>query len=266
MILKRLALLAVAAVSLAACSEDGGPFLAPQRSQAFVRWVNAVPDTFALNLRFVDKVEGSAWWEVQPFRYVGNYQGVDAGSRNIKVFGSGTNLANVSQVFTEATVTFAEDTYYTMISTGSARAGNVTLTVLTDPRPSPAAQIAYRVVNAGMGGPVDAYAVAAAGDPIGGTPTIAGVADLTASAYTNANTGAVAFRVTDAGTATIRASAAAPAGAAAASTSQSNQGGYSMAGSLLTAFVFPRSVAGSAAPQATAFQSPAVVWMQDNRP
>ncbi len=47
MILKRLALLAVAAVSLAACSEDEGPFLAPARQQAFVRWVNAVPDTFA---------------------------------------------------------------------------------------------------------------------------------------------------------------------------------------------------------------------------
>jgi hypothetical protein len=32
---------------------------------------------------------------------------------------------------------------------------------------------------------------------------------------------------------------------------------------MLTAFVFPRSVAGSAAPN---FTTPAVIWMQDNRP
>lgn len=264
MILKRLALFAVAAVSLAACSDDAGPFLAPQRSQAFVRWVNAVPDTFALNLRFVDKVEGSAWWEIQAFRFVGNYQGVDAGSRHIKVFGSGNDLAHVSQVFTDVTVDFVEDQYYTIISTGSARAGSVALTVIQDPRPSPAAQIAYRVINAGMGGAVDAYAVATTTTAIGGTPTIGGVADLSASTYSNSNTGAFAFRVTDAGTTTIRASAAAPAGQTAASSSQSNQAGYSIAGSLLTAFVFPRSVAGSAAP--SGFTTPGIVWMQDNRP
>jgi hypothetical protein len=260
--LKKLALLAVAGLSLAACADDAGPFLAPQRSQAFVRWVNAVPDTFALNLRFVDKVEGSAWWEVQPFRFVGNYQGVDAGSRHIKVFGSGNNLATVSQVFTDVTVDFVEDQYYTIISTGSARAGSVALTVIQDPRPTPGAQIAYRVINAGMGGAVDAYAVATATTAISGAPTIGGVANLAASNYVNSATGAFAFRVTDAGTTTIRASAAAPAGATAASVSQSNQAGYSIAGSLLTAFVFPASAAGAP----TTFTTPGVVWMQDNRP
>jgi hypothetical protein len=34
----------------------------------------------------------------------------------------------------------------------------------------------------------------------------------------------------------------------------------------LTAFVFPASVTGSQAPQTTAFRTPAIVWMQDNRP
>ena len=42
------------------------------------------------------------------------------------------------------------------------------------------------------------------------------------------------------------------------------KGGYSIAGSILTAFVFPRSVAGSRAP--AAFTSAGVVWMQDNEP
>ncbi len=265
--LHKLALMAVVALSAAACTDDAGPFLAPARSQAFVRWVNAVPDTFALNLRFVDKVEGSAWWEVQPFRFIGNYQGVDAGTRKITVFGSGDNIDQVSQTFgpVAGEVTFQPNTYYTLMSTGSARAGTVTLTLIQDPRPSAPAGIAYRVINAGLGTAVDAYATATATTAISGTPAIAGVANLAGSDYVTASTGAVAFRVTDAGTTTIRASALAPAGAAAASTSQSNQAGYSIAGSMLTAFVFPRSVAGSAAPQ-TGFTTPAVIWMQDNRP
>lgn len=266
--LQRLALLALAAVSAAACADDAGPFLAPARSQAFVRWVNAVPDTFALNFRFVDKVEGSAWWEPQNFRFVGNYQGVDAGSRDIKVFGSGTNIAHISQVFTEQTINLNANTYYTLISSGSARAGNVTLTILEDPRPTVAgSDVALRLINAGMGNAVDAYATATATTAIGPTPDIAGVADWTASNYITRTTGSVAFRTTASGSSTVVASALAPAGAAAASSSQSKLAGYSIGGSMLTAFVFPRSVAGSAAPQTpAAFTAPAVVWMQDNRP
>jgi hypothetical protein len=264
--LHRLALLATVALSAAACTEDAGPFLAPARSQAYVRWVNAVPDTFALNLRFVDRVEGSAWWEAQNFRYIGNYQGVDAGARQIKVFGSGTNINDVSQVFTDASVTFDAGKYYTLMSTGSARSGTVVFTLIEDVRATPGTQIAVKVINAGYGSAVDAYGVATATTAISGSPTIANVANLATSTYATLATGSVAFRVTSAGTTTILASALAPAGAAAASSSQSAQAGYSIAGSMLTAFVFPRSVAGSAAPQTTAFTSPAVIWMQDNRP
>lgn len=268
--LQRIALAGAALLvgSIAACSKDAGPFTAPARSQAYVRWVNAVPDTFALNFRFVDKVEGSAWWEVQPFRFIGNYQGVDAGSRHIRVFGSGTDINTVSQVIDDETLTLEAGKYYTMLLVGSARAGTAKITLIDDTRPTVAnTDVAIRVINAGYGTPIDAYALATASTAISGSPTAANVADKSASTYATRTTGSVAYRVTAAGTTTpVVASALAPAGADTAASSTTKVAGYSIGGSILTAFVFPRSVAGSQAPQTAAFTAPAVVWMQDNRP
>jgi len=238
-----------------------------------VRYINAVPDTGLLDFKFVDKVEGSAWYGLMQFRDVSNYQTVDAGTRHIKVFNGANNTpmnepSYVTAVHVDTTLTFEANKYYTVMHIGNARGKASRLWLIEDARPNVAAgQIAVRAINAASSvGSVDIYTAAATGGAVSGTPLFPNVAYAAVTAYQGRTTGALAFQAANAGTTTKVAESLAPTGAAAASSSQSQQGGYSIGGSMLTAFVFPRSVAGSPAPQTAAFQNPAVVWLQDNRP
>jgi hypothetical protein len=271
--LQRLALLGGLASLVAACKHDAGPFYPEARSSAYVRYINAVPDTALLDFKFVDKVEGSAWYGLMQFRDVSNYQAVDAGTRHIKVFNGSNNTpmnepSYVTAVHVDTTLTFEANKYYTVMHIGNARGKASRLWLIEDVRPSVATgQIAVRAINAAVGvGNVDIYAPAATGGAVAGTPLFTNLAYAGVTGYQSRGTGALAFQVAPSGTTTKLAEAVAPTGAAAASSSQSQQGGYSIGGSMLTAFVFPRSVAGSPAPQTAAFTAPAVVWLQDNRP
>jgi len=98
---------------------------------------------------------------------------------------------------------------------------------------------------------------------ISGTATISSVAEQAASAYTQFAPGAFALRVTAGGNAAnILASAAAPAGVT-GTTSADPIAGATVAGSVLTAFVFPASVTGSLA---AASAAPSVVYIADKQP
>lgn len=265
--LQRLALLGTL-VAAAACEKDAGPFYPETRPSAFVRYVNAVADTATIEFKFVDKVEGSAYYGFTNFRQMTNYKRVDAGERHVKVFnainsGVGVNdPAYVTIAHVDTTLTFNQDTYYTVVHVGQANGGNSYLRVIEDPRPAvPGGQIGVRVIHAGAGmGDVDIYAASATGATLDGTSLFTGVGFEDATNYVNRATGTLVFEAADAGVATQIAEATAPAGALAASSSQSNQAGYSIAGSLLTAFVFPPST------RTGATVATSIVWMQDNRP
>jgi hypothetical protein len=93
------------------------------------------------------------------------------------------------------------------------------------------------------------------------------VAFGTFTAYVELDTAAYRVAATATGTTTplVVANTAAPTGSAASGTS-SAIAGVKMAGSALTIVVLPRSVAGSRAPQTSAFTTPAVAFLNDRRP
>ncbi len=271
--LQHLALVGALAIGATACNHDSGPFYPPEVQLAFVRWVNAVPDTGSLDFRFVDQVEYSPWYGQLEFRQMSNYQGAQAGTRHIRVFpGGSSDIDVVSQVVLDTTLTLEAGKYYTILHTGYARAGSAPkqhFELIEDPRPSVGdGQIAARAINAIVGAAVDIY-WAEDEDPsptVFGAPAFEALTYLAASNYTTAPTSKFAFRVALAGDAGLMAQAVAPAGHPPESVSQTAQGGYSIGGSMLTAFVFPASVDGSGAPQSSKYKTAAVIWMQDNRP
>lgn len=257
----------------AGCTRDKGPFTAPDVPRAYVRFVNAVADTNAVDFKFVDMIEGSPYYQHASFRYISAYQRANAGSRHVMVFAVDPDEAKskvprieiVTQVLKDTTINLEAGKYYTLLMTGTQRNKASYINVIEDVRgtaPS-GTQIAVHAINAAIGvGPVDVYALATATSPVSGAAAIAAAAPGKAQPYSLRATGSFAFGATTAGSSTVLAAALAPAGAASASSSQSALGGYSIGGSYLTAFIFPGGVAGSLASPAT----PSVVWIQDNAP
>ncbi|MHB0963737.1 MAG: DUF4397 domain-containing protein [Gemmatimonadaceae bacterium] len=265
-------LVAVLGIAAVGCStEDGLPTAtnAPP-PLAYIRYINALPDTQNTTVRFIDYIE----YTPQTFANVayrgigqGLYQGLKAGSRQMRIFNADvTNFSTAGNtaVLGDLTQTFEAGKYYTILFTGYARTGSKKIVVLEDVIPAPGSNIAIRVLNANTGlGSIDAYKTAAAGDAITGTPAFAAVAEQKYSSYVTAAPGAFAIRATAAGNATtIHASAAAPAGTA-GTTSADPIGGATVAGTVITALVFPASVTGSMAAAST---TPSVVYVVDKQP
>ncbi len=273
--LQRIALLSAVGLALTACSSDTGPTVTDLPAAASVRYIEAVPDTNKTDLKFVDQIKGSPYFGQLAFRDISAYEPVAPGARHIRIFAvdpaidaNTSNEANinvVSQVFVDTTITFEANKFYTIIHVGYARTGSSPkqhLVVLTDDQsavPS-SSQIAVRVINTA---PTLASADVYNGTSASGAALFTGVAFGTSSAYKLLSTGTVTFTATASGSSTVAATAAAPAGAPPATVSQSALGGYSIGGSMLTAFIFPASVKGSLAASNTATS---VKWMQDNFP
>ncbi len=265
-------LVAVLALGAIGCStDDGGPTVTEKPPLAYVRYINALPDTMNTTVRFIDYLEFTPQTFVNvAYRGVGQglYQGLKAGSRQLRVFNADvTNFSTAGNtaVLGDLTQTFVAGKYYTILFTGYARTGGTRrLMVIEDVIPAPGSNIAIRVLNANTGlGSIDAYRTVTATDPIAGTPTFAAVAAQAYSAYVTSAPGAYAIRATAAGdAATIHASAAAPAGIA-GTTSADPIGGTTVAGSVITAMVFPASVTGS---MAAASAAPSVVYVVDKQP
>lgn len=273
--LMRIATLLAGVIAVGACDESGtDAVLAPIPPLAYTRFINAVADTGATDWRFIDQIEYSPVMMGMAFRSFSPYQGTTPGARRLRVFPTSTNISVTSNHIIEATVNLEAGKYYSIIHTGYADAARTPadqIVVMEDVIPTsvPATNIATRIVNLGTGlGSIDTYAVATATTAISGAPMFSAVAYGAGSAYDATRaTGSMAFRVTDAGTTTIRASALAPAGSAADATNGLTAiAGYSIGGSVFTGYYFPRSVAGTSAPQTTVFQSPAVVYLYDRHP
>lgn len=270
-------LMIAAALGAAACTKDGGPFLAPVVPLAYTRFISAVPDTFATDWRFVDAIANSPTAILQAFRGFTPYQATAPGPRRLRIFpnpgGTVVPLGVVTQVMIDTLLTFAENKYYTIIHVGLSRTGSTPadqVIVLEDAIPENiGTQIAVRAVNIGLGlGSLDVYSAASTTAPLPASANFANLAYGAQSAYAIMAPGALALRVTAAGTNTpVLANFAAPAGAVADPANLlTTIGGAAQPGSAFTAFIFPRSVAGTTAPQTTAFQSSAIIYLIDRNP
>lgn len=269
----RIGLALAVAMTAVACEKDSGPFLPSHPPLAYTRFVNAVPDTFHLDYRFIDQLEYSPTAILLPFRGFTPYQGTETGTRQIRVFpnpgGEVPDINIVSQILLDESITLTAGSYYTIAAVGFARGGApaLQLMVIEDPIPGdPGGNVSVRTVHLGAGmGPVDVYSTAATGDPLPGTPTFTGVGFGSQSAYVTRAPGVLAFQVTDAGAAAVLAEAAAPNGVPGDPDNLlTTIGGVQQPGSVLTAFVFGPSSAGKVG--GATFANPGIVYVVDRHP
>ena len=248
-----------------ACDKEASITNVARPPLAYIRYVHAVPDFGPTDFKFVDAVEYSPSYANSTFRTVGIYQGARAGSRNWKVFRNSSNIAETQQVIAEGTTNFEAGKYYTILHRGFANSANGTpaqgIVLIEDDRPAVNTGIHWRSVNAIVGlTNQDVFVGAPAG-----TPAVSNVAPGGASAYAARATGTFTIHTAATGTLVSLASGTPFAGVA-GTTAVDPVGGFNIAGTLFTAFHFPRSVAGSAAPQTAAFASPAVTLIVDRQP
>jgi len=263
--LSRLAMLCLGALSLSACGSDkvSAPTLPPL---AAVRFINAVSDTGAVDIRMVDAVNFSPQANNLQFRSATVYAPAAVGVRHMRVFLTSRTIGVTSVVMLDAFITLLADTRASIVLAGNARTpGSLRLWVINDDTsPPPAGQISVRMINAAAG-QVHGYLVADPADPLPGSPTFTAVLPLAPSGYSNRATGAAALEVTDPGSSTVNASEAGPT----APTSLPGEfpaAGVDSQGSKFSAYYFPASVSGSMAPQTPAFLAAAIVWFVDRNP
>lgn len=283
----QLSMLCLAAGAVNACNPEK-EILTEDIPTAAIRFVNAVPDTGSMDFRAVDIVENSSFYNVT-FKSTTLlfYKNVRAGTRSFKIFRTptagdppATQIAVASTVVADLPAEVLEaGKRYTFILWGYSRTGStpaMRITRLTDDPPDPGAKVALRVINAcvpgscgaSADGVVDVRAFTTAQGGIGSPAALwTGAATLTASTYQSvtAATG-YTYDVRPAGGATTGAAlvtGAAPAGLAETVDIEALPG-TNVAGSAVTAILFPRSVAGSGAPSTVT--TPGFVFVWDRRP
>lgn len=267
----RLLMLCVGAIMIAGCNDAGPTGVIARPPLAGVRFVNALADTFDIDVRPMDQVEWSASASALAFRASTEYQPTEAGARHFRMFpqpgASAADPAVVSQVLIDTTVTFEANANYTVLITGSARANTEKFIVIRDdPGTVPAGSIGLRAINASTGA-VSLYVTNATGDALPATPTFPSVAPEGVTAYVSRVAGNTAARATASGDVTVLASVTGPKAALPPSTSPPNTvfpaGGVDAAGSTFSVIYFPASAAGS---KAKAFAAPGVVFFLDQHP
>jgi hypothetical protein len=262
----RFSLLGALVLGAIGCQEkDAGPFTTEIPPLAFVRYINAVPDTLNTTVRWVDQLQFTPMTFVNvPFRGLGqgNYQGLEAGSRRFKVFTYDPNLSTsagglgaTTAQLADTTFTFQAGKYYTLLHMGYARTGQTPaqkVYIIEDQLPAAGTSVNIRAIHAGL---------------VGSTPLFANVALTNGSttgisAYSSRATGAFALQIAATGTTTSAAATLAPAGTA-GTTAIDPVAGSTQAGSVMTAIAFPASVAGS---KAVVFATPGIVFYLDRLP
>jgi hypothetical protein len=183
-------LLTLALGAVACADEDLGPTTAVIPPLAYVRYIHALPDTFATTVRWIDDIE----FTPQTFTNVGfrtegqgGFQGLRAGSRRFRVFTYQQNtlefpIAGNTTVLGDTTFNFVAGTYYTILHTGFTRTGatpRAQLRIIEDnPPASPATGTLVRVYNVAYTGDWDVY--------LGSTATLVGDTSKTSVTYTSA--------------------------------------------------------------------------------
>lgn len=254
-----------------ACGGDGGVMTAPPQPSAYTRFVHAVPDTGASDWRFIDQIELSPPAFNLPFRGFTPYQATAPGLRRLRVFPSSTNIDVTSRFLIDTVLTFEPDVYYTLVHLGYARDGVAPrhrILLLRDEFPrQQTGDVAVRAVHLGSSiGDVDVLADTSGGG--GWQVLVSRLSHASATSYAQMPPGSLVVRFAPADdSGESIASGVSPEGEpAVVSANLTAIGGSRMPGSAISALLFPRSVAGSSAPQGPAFSQPGVGFLIDRHP
>lgn len=169
---KLLLLCVVPLLALGACSDDDGvSILGPAPDKAAVRFINAVVDTGAVDLSFVDRVENLPTLMGVAFQSTsGFYQPVEPGNRVTRVFPSSSDIDMTQVRLVDEMLNLQGNQRYTLVYAGRASAGAPSgeshhLAVIQDPDrnslPSPAeGTLAIQALHVAVGvGSVDVHVV-----------------------------------------------------------------------------------------------------------
>jgi hypothetical protein len=217
--------------AVAACNSDPVSHVVTPAESAAVRFVNAIPDTVAMDYRFVTYPSNASEPALAFQSSSGNWRIIPAGTHTVRAFftnntAAGDAVSVVSQVISEGSFPLGAGKKYTILHYGFAKAATSPqkqLVLIEDVVPTvPAGQVAIRVINAAPAfGNINVYAAAAAatGGAVAGTPAFSNVAPGAVTAWVNfpVTTGSNVYRMTatPAASTTINADFLAPAGAAA---------------------------------------------------
>jgi hypothetical protein len=257
----------VAVMFAGACARDAKVTNVTRPPLAFIRYVHAVPDVGPLDFKFIDAIEYSPTYANATYRTVGIYQGARAGSRRIRVFRNSSDI-NITQIaLVDTTLNLVAGQYYTILHSGYSIPASGTpaqrLVVLEDNRPAQNTGLHVSAVNA-IVGPGTANQDVFVGAPAG-TPLFPNVAPGTRTTYAARATGTFTLHTAATGTLVSLASATPIAGVAGTAAADP-VGGHGQAGTQFSAFLFPRSTAGSGAPQTAAFTAPSITIVVDRQP
>ncbi len=177
-----------ALLAIVACSDDPVSTVVTPAPSAAIRWVNAVPDTVAMDYRFVSYPSNASEPSLAFRRSSGNWRIIPEGSHRVRVFFTNTTDAGsdpsiVSQFFVDTSLALAADKKYTAVHYGNTKAGATPkhrLLLIEDVLPTvPAGQVAFRLINAAPAlGSVNLHATlgTATGGAASGTPIFSNVA------------------------------------------------------------------------------------------
>jgi hypothetical protein len=241
-----------------------------------IHFVNAVPDTVKMAFRVVD-IASNAGWFGAAFRGSNMfYQGIEAGTRRLRVFYDTTDVTIAQTVFSDTSFAVTANQNYTFVEAGFARTGSVparAVLILSDGATDPgAANVGLRVVHVGAGlGALDVNVTRRPSDTLPTTPLVGGLTYGGLGPYVpiRADTAAaesLRVVVTAAGTrAPVLVALKLPTGVAGTPTVNPIAGAR-IVGSVVTVLVVPPSVPGSPAPQGGAFAGASGVVLVDRRP
>jgi hypothetical protein len=258
-----------------ACSKEAS-FTEPLPPMGAIHWVHAVADTGAMDFRPIDIVTNAGLFDAA-FRGANQLpQGIEAGTRRIRVFMSSTDPAITGVPIVDTSLAFTAANGYAFIHVGLARTGSIPArgvwVIPENPSTPGAGQIGFRVVHAGAGmALVDVNVTRLASDTLPDAPLVSNLAYAGIGSYLTLPADALAtdsmrIVITAAGTkAPVLATVRPPTGAAGTS-SVNPIPGARVAGTVMTAVIVPASVVGSQAPQTPAFLAPSAVILVDRRP
>jgi len=257
-----LSVLCLAVAGMSACSLPDEVIPTENIPTAGVRFINAVPDTNLVDMRFYDRVESNAHFRIgfraNPVTAGGvpastqvQYKNARAGSRKFRVFLDDTLQSVASVQLLDTTFTFEAAKNYTVMMWGNARsagADKMRFSIWEEAVADPGTNVALRVINA-TNAAIDGYQYLSTGAV--GAASWANLAPFTAGAYVNVapttGTQTRKFHIRDVGGASSIVTCpdvSALTGAAATSDIE-GVAGTGVAGSAITGIVFPGSVTGS---------------------
>ncbi len=271
--ISRTLLAALTVSALVACGGADGPTVNTKQDLAYVRVVNAIPDTGIMIYRFTDKLENALDANGTAFRTASAYQGYAPGERTFRAFmlnAAASVIIAGGAPLIDQQVTLTANTYYTIVHFGRAIPATAdSIAVVIDSVPTPSVlgtSIAVRALHFATGVlGVDVLTTRRATDALPATPAFSGLIykGSTGNTYTiRAVADSIAARVRVVAAPTVILSAQGPNGEA-GTVERNPLSGVRVGGSVLSVIAFPRPTAATRANLADSL--PVLRWFVDGR-